>query len=214
MICKWVYIRGRPFNSWRWGGGGRGGVILKKKFLQALVGRKKIACSTNVIEKSSGAAVRKKKKCYKAISSFRGALQNRSKTATILFPCSLWTLDLMMLQNYCFICAMDYKLITSSIINGGNFFIKESSFNRQWKLLFSFLTETFLCIFFLFKYNIYEMPFLYFSKYNIFLSFSNAAINVQPQWGECRYTQGLLTIDFKYFWSINFKFHTLCHFKP
>ena len=27
--------------------------------------------------------------------------------------------------------------------------------------------------------------------------------------GECRYTQGLLTIDFKYFWSINFKFHTL-----
>ena len=29
-----------------------------------------------------------------------------------------------------------------------------------------------------------------------------------------RYTQGLLTIDFKYFWSINFKFHTLCHFKP
>ena len=43
------------------------------------------------------------------------------------------------------------------------------------------------------------MPFLYFSKYNIFLSFSNAAINVQPQWGECRYTQGLLTIDFKYF---------------
>ena len=37
-------------------------MILKKKFLQALVGRKKIACSTNVIEKSSGAAVRKKKK--------------------------------------------------------------------------------------------------------------------------------------------------------
>ena len=50
------------------------------------------------------------------------------------------------------------------------------------------------------------MPFLYLSKYNIFLSFSNAAINVQPQWGECRYTQGLLTIDFKYFIFLGNKF--------
>ena len=32
-------LRGRPFNSW---GGGGGWVILKKNFLQALVGRKKL----------------------------------------------------------------------------------------------------------------------------------------------------------------------------
>ena len=43
-------------------GGGVGVGDFEKKFLRALVGRKKIACSTNVIEKSSGAAVRKKKK--------------------------------------------------------------------------------------------------------------------------------------------------------
>ena len=40
------WLRGRPFNSW-----GGGGVILKKNFLQALVGRKKIACSTKEREK-------------------------------------------------------------------------------------------------------------------------------------------------------------------
>ena len=214
MICKWVYIRGRPFNSWGGGGGGAVGDFEKKNPASAC--RKKKNCMQHKCNRKKffRCCKKEKKNVAKLFHHSGGALQNRSKTATILFPCSLWTLDLMMLQNYCFICAMDYKLITSSIINGGNFFIKESSFNRQWKLLFSFLTETFLCIFFLFKYNIYEMPFLYFSKYNIFLSFSNAAINVQPQWGECRYTQGLLTIDFKYFWSINFKFHTLCHFKP
>ena len=49
-------------------------------------------------------------------------------------------------------------------LNGGNFFfIKESSFNRQRKLFFSFLTETFLCNYFLFKYNIFAMPFFYFN---------------------------------------------------
>ena len=80
----------------------------EKKFPANACRKKKIACSTIVIEKNSCAAVRKKKKCCKAISSFRGSLKNRSKTATILFPCSLWTLDLMMLQNYCFICAMHY----------------------------------------------------------------------------------------------------------
>ena len=58
------------------------------------------------------------------------------------------------------------------------FFIEESSFNRQRKFFFSFLTETFLCNYFLFKYKIFAMPFFYFNKYNIFLSFSNAPINV------------------------------------
>ena len=37
-------------------------MIFKKNFLQALVGGKTIACSANVIEKKSCAAVRKKKK--------------------------------------------------------------------------------------------------------------------------------------------------------
>ena len=53
-----------------------------------------------------------------------------------------------------------------------NFFIKESSFNRQRKFFFfSFLTETFLCNYFLFKYNIFAMPFsiliniIYFFKF-------------------------------------------------
>ena len=49
-----------------------------------------------------------------------------------------------------------------------NFLIKESSFNRQRKFCFSFLTETFLCNYFLFKYNILSMPFFYFNKYNVF----------------------------------------------
>ena len=35
-------------------------MILKKNFLQALIGRKKIACRTNVMEKNSCTAVRKK----------------------------------------------------------------------------------------------------------------------------------------------------------
>ena len=52
-----------------------------------------------------------------------------------------------------------------------NFLIKESSFNRQRKFCFSLLTETFLCNYFLFKYNILAMPFfiliniMYFFKF-------------------------------------------------
>ena len=65
------------------GAAGVGGDF-EKKIPASACRKKKIACSTNVIEKNSCAAVRKKKKCCKAISSFREALQNRSKTATIL----------------------------------------------------------------------------------------------------------------------------------
>ena len=42
-LCVYIdatlLLRGRPFNSW---GGGGGWVILKKNFLPALVGRKKL----------------------------------------------------------------------------------------------------------------------------------------------------------------------------
>ena len=44
------------------GGAGAGWVILKKNFLHALVGRKKIACSTNVIEKKLLRCCKKEKK--------------------------------------------------------------------------------------------------------------------------------------------------------
>ena len=59
-------------------------MISKKNFLQALVGRKKIACSTNEIEKNSCTATSKKKNVAKLFHHSRGTLQNPSKTATIL----------------------------------------------------------------------------------------------------------------------------------
>ena len=63
--CQKILFRGRPFNSW-------GGGDFEKKFPASACRKKKIACSTNVIEKNSCTAVRKKKKCCKAISSFGG----------------------------------------------------------------------------------------------------------------------------------------------
>ena len=176
MICKWVYIRGRAFNSW---GVGRVGDFEKKNPASAC--RKKKNCMQHKCNRKKFLrCCKKEKKCCKAISSFREALQNRSKTATILFPCSLWTLDSTMLQNYCFICAMHYKLITSSIIYGGKFFLlKNQVLIDNESYFFAFLTETFLWNYFLFKYNIFAMPF-FSILINIifFLSFSNATINV------------------------------------
>ena len=43
------YFRGRPFNSWAGGGGGGVGDF-EKKFPASACRKKKIACSTNVIE--------------------------------------------------------------------------------------------------------------------------------------------------------------------
>ena len=57
-------------------------MILKKSVLQALVGRKKIACNTNEIEKNScTAASKRKKNVAKLFNHSWGALQNPSKTA-------------------------------------------------------------------------------------------------------------------------------------
>ena len=75
-------IRGRPFNPGGGGGGFEGGWFWKK-FPARACWKKKTACSTNEIDKKSCTAVSKKEKCCKAISSFLGALQNPSKTATI-----------------------------------------------------------------------------------------------------------------------------------
>ena len=59
------WFRGRPFNSW---GAGRVGDF-EKKIPASACWKKKIACSTNDIEKNSCTAASKKKKCCKAISS-------------------------------------------------------------------------------------------------------------------------------------------------
>ena len=59
-------------------------MISKKKFLQALGRKKKIACSTNEKEKNSCTAASKKKNVAKLFHHSRGTLQNPSKTATIL----------------------------------------------------------------------------------------------------------------------------------
>ena len=58
-------------------------MILKKNFLQSLVGRKKFACSTNEIEKSSALLQARKKIVAKLFHHSWGALQNPSKTAAI-----------------------------------------------------------------------------------------------------------------------------------
>ena len=55
--------------------------MLKKKIPASACWKKKIACSTNDIEKNSCTAASKKKKMLQ--SYFIGALQNPSKTATI-----------------------------------------------------------------------------------------------------------------------------------
>ena len=46
------WFRGQPFNSWGGGGGGREGGVgdFEKKFPASTCRKKKIACSTNVIE--------------------------------------------------------------------------------------------------------------------------------------------------------------------
>ena len=56
----------------------------EKKFPASPCQKKKIACSTNEIEKKFLHCCKQEKKCCKAISSFQGDLQNPSKTATIL----------------------------------------------------------------------------------------------------------------------------------
>ena len=57
----------------------------EKKFPASPCRKKKIACSTNEIEKNScTAASKKKKNVAKLFHHSRGTLQNPSKTATIL----------------------------------------------------------------------------------------------------------------------------------
>ena len=117
-------FRGRPFNSW-----GRGWVILKKISCKRLSEEKH--CMQNKSNRKKFLhCCKKEKKCCKAISSFRGGFTNPNRTATILFPCSLWTLDFVMLQNY--------WAYVQAVIEV-NFSIKESRFNRQRKLTFLIL---------------------------------------------------------------------------
>ena len=56
----------------------------EKKFPASPCRKKKIACSTNEIEKNSCTAASKKKNVAKLFHHPRGTLQNPSKTATIL----------------------------------------------------------------------------------------------------------------------------------
>lgn len=80
-------FRGRPFNFW---GGGVGD--FENKFLQTLVGRKKLHAA-QIEYKKFMHCCEKEKKCYQFISSFRKLYKNYpSKTATILplFPFKLW----------------------------------------------------------------------------------------------------------------------------
>jgi len=61
----------------------------EKKFPASACRKKKIACSTNVIEIKFLHCCKKEKKMLQSYFIIRGSLKNRSKTATILFPCSL-----------------------------------------------------------------------------------------------------------------------------
>ena len=83
----WSPLRDRPFNFWR-GGGGGGWFWKRKNFLQALVGRKKLLPHIWNRKKNSCTAVRKKKKCYQVISSFRELCKIPAKLQPF-FPCSL-----------------------------------------------------------------------------------------------------------------------------
>ena len=56
----------------------------EQKYLQGVVGRKKIACSTNEVKKNSFTAVRKKKKMLQSYFIIQIALQSPSEPATIL----------------------------------------------------------------------------------------------------------------------------------
>lgn len=79
-------FRGQPFNFW----GGVGD--FENKFLQTLVGRKKLHAA-QIEYKKFMHCCKKEKKCYQFISSFRKLYKNYpSKTATILplFPFKLW----------------------------------------------------------------------------------------------------------------------------
>ena len=66
--------------------------------------KKKIACSTNVIEKNSCTAVRKKKNVAKLFHHSGGLY----KTHSLPFLPLNSGLYLVMLQNYCFISAMHF----------------------------------------------------------------------------------------------------------
>ena len=63
--------------------GGGGWVILKKNFLQALVGRKKLHAAQRKEKKNSCTATSKEKMLQSYFIIPGGALQNPSKTATI-----------------------------------------------------------------------------------------------------------------------------------
>ena len=69
-------------------GGGGGWFWKRKNFLQALVGRKKLLPHIWNRKKNSCTAVRKKKKCYQVISSFRELCKIPAKLQPF-FPCSL-----------------------------------------------------------------------------------------------------------------------------
>ena len=81
----------------------------EKKFPASACRKKKIACSTNVIEKNSCTAVRKKKNVAKLFHHSGGlykSQQNCNHSLPLL--CLTSGFYLVMLQNYCFICAMHY----------------------------------------------------------------------------------------------------------
>ena len=66
------FVRGRPFNSW----GGEGVGDFEKKFPASACWKKKIACSTNVIEKKFLPSCKKEKKSVAKLFHHSGGLCN------------------------------------------------------------------------------------------------------------------------------------------
>ena len=109
----------------------------EKQFHAIACRKKKIACSTNVIEKKYSCTAVRKKKCCKAISSFRGALQIPTKLQPFssLAPFELWIIfgDAAEL----IIASYVQRIISlSQAVMEVNFSIKKSSYNTQRKLTF------------------------------------------------------------------------------
>ena len=133
MICKWVYIRGRAFNSW---GVGRVGDFEKK--IPASACRKKKNCMQHKCNRKKFLRCCKKEK--KNVAKLFHHSERLYKIAAKLQPFSSLAAFELWIPRCCKIIASYVQCIISlsqavSYMEV-NLFIKESSFNRQWKLFF------------------------------------------------------------------------------
>ena len=76
-------LRGRPFNSW---GGGGGVGDFEKKFPASACRKKKIACSTNVIEKKFLRCCKKEKKMLQSYFIIPGVFKKSQQNCNHSFP--------------------------------------------------------------------------------------------------------------------------------